>query len=132
MRVAETCAVNRALRKAYGIGLCSIEEIGSSPAPLEPAAQLRKVPPPTHVTNATGNGQSLRDRLRVIVRQHQLDPALVKAYAMNFCEVAELRDAGREQIERFVEHLNDLATNSRDALLCLLNSYAQKKDEAAA
>src|SRR5712692_9374761 len=33
LRVAETRAVNRALRKAYGIGLCSVEEIGSySPA----------------------------------------------------------------------------------------------------
>ena len=31
MRVAETRAVNRALRKAYGIGICSIEEIGSFP-----------------------------------------------------------------------------------------------------
>jgi hypothetical protein len=35
MRVAETRAVNRALRKAYGIGICSVEEIGSfaEPAP---------------------------------------------------------------------------------------------------
>src|ERR1019366_876204 len=31
MRVAETRAVNRALRKAYGIGLCSVEEIGLIP-----------------------------------------------------------------------------------------------------
>jgi hypothetical protein len=30
MRVAETRAVNRALRKAYGIGICSVEEIGSA------------------------------------------------------------------------------------------------------
>jgi len=29
MRVAETRAVNRALRKAYGIGLCSVEELGA-------------------------------------------------------------------------------------------------------
>lgn len=29
MRVAETRAVNRALRKAYGIGICSVEEIGT-------------------------------------------------------------------------------------------------------
>ncbi len=29
MRVAETRAVNRALRKAYGIGMCSVEELGS-------------------------------------------------------------------------------------------------------
>src|SRR4029077_2585606 len=27
MRVTETCAVNRALRKTYGIGLCSVEEL---------------------------------------------------------------------------------------------------------
>jgi hypothetical protein len=26
MRVAETQAVNRALRKAYGIGICSVEK----------------------------------------------------------------------------------------------------------
>ncbi len=29
MRIAETRAVNRALRKAYGIGICSVEELGS-------------------------------------------------------------------------------------------------------
>src|ERR1700692_2922483 len=38
MRIAETRAVNRALRKAYGIGLCSVEELGwasrsNTPAP---------------------------------------------------------------------------------------------------
>ena len=33
MRVAETRAVNRALRKAYGIGLCSLEELDWTPAP---------------------------------------------------------------------------------------------------
>src|ERR1700741_2248793 len=31
MRVAETRAVNRALRSAYGIGLCSVEELGREP-----------------------------------------------------------------------------------------------------
>lgn len=30
MRIAETRAVNRALRKAYGIGICSVEELGST------------------------------------------------------------------------------------------------------
>src|SRR6202795_1821324 len=38
MRVAETRAVNRALRKAYGIGLCSVEELGSFSAPQRPPA----------------------------------------------------------------------------------------------
>ena len=28
LRIAETRAVNRALRKAYGIGICSVEELG--------------------------------------------------------------------------------------------------------
>ena len=46
MRVAETRAVNRALRKAYGIGICSVEEIGTIPNPVE------KLPP----QNANGNG----------------------------------------------------------------------------
>ena len=35
MRVAETRAVNRALRKAYGIGVCSVEEIGSFADPAQ-------------------------------------------------------------------------------------------------
>ena len=38
MRVAETRAVNRALRKAFGIGLCSVEELGwlsSAPSPCD-------------------------------------------------------------------------------------------------
>src|SRR5713226_2147032 len=38
MRVAETRAVNRALRKAYGIGLCSVEELGW---PREPSGTDR-------------------------------------------------------------------------------------------
>src|SRR5947208_1556233 len=49
MRVAETRAVNRALRKAYGIGICSVEEIGSltarPPTQREPKAEIRKGPP---------------------------------------------------------------------------------------
>src|SRR5579864_5402375 len=36
MRVAETRAVNRALRKAYGIGLCSVEELGWAPRSSAP------------------------------------------------------------------------------------------------
>ena len=38
MRIAETRAVNRALRKAYGIGLCSVEELGSFSTPNKPVA----------------------------------------------------------------------------------------------
>ncbi len=45
MRVAETRAVNRALRKAYGIGICSVEEIGSLDRQVPPApADAKKLP----------------------------------------------------------------------------------------
>src|SRR2546430_17489430 len=36
MRVAETRAVNRALRTAYGIGLCSVEGLGSAADSAQP------------------------------------------------------------------------------------------------
>jgi hypothetical protein len=42
MRIAETRAVNRALRKAYGIGICSVEEIGSHPGPMAAAPDAHK------------------------------------------------------------------------------------------
>ena len=46
MRIAETRTVNRVLCKAYGIGLCSVEEIGSFNPTSEPvAAVARKIPP---------------------------------------------------------------------------------------
>src|ERR1039458_4794814 len=44
MRVAETRAVNRALRKAYGIGICSVEEIGSFAEPTPPSPESKKLP----------------------------------------------------------------------------------------
>ena len=44
MRVAETRAVNRALRKAYGIGLCSVEEWVGPPAPLIRRARIGVTP----------------------------------------------------------------------------------------
>jgi len=45
MRVAETRAVNRALRKAYGIGICSVEEIGSFAEPASTSQESKKLPP---------------------------------------------------------------------------------------
>jgi hypothetical protein len=125
MRVAETRAVNRALRKAYGIGICSVEELGSFSGPPTPAAQSKK---PTITTEpANGNGHHpLRDRLRVLIRQHQLDPALVKLYAADFCGTQELRQASRELVEDFIQHLTQYAANDRDGLLCQLNSFAPK------
>ena len=45
MRVAGTRAVNRALRKAYGIGICSVEEIGSFAEPAPASRESNKLPP---------------------------------------------------------------------------------------
>jgi hypothetical protein len=124
MRVAETRAVNRALRKAYGIGICSVEEIGTVPSPTE------KLPPKNTNNNGPGSPK-VRDRLCQLIRQHQLDPNLVKAYATDFCGTKALRDATREQVENFVTHLADWAEKDRDALLCQLNSYLPAKEGAA-
>lgn len=130
MRVAETRAVNRALRKAYGIGICSVEEIGSFAESLAPARESKKLPPQP----ANGNGHStatVRDRLCQIIRQHQLDPNLVKSYAADFCGTQALREATREQVENFIAHLADWAEKDRNALLCQLNSYARTQEGAA-
>jgi hypothetical protein len=126
LRIAETRAVNRALRKAYGIGLCSVEELGAS-------AVSNQDPDPYRWASAaakhSNNGQPrLRDQLCVLIRQHNLDPALVKAYAADFCGTATLAGASRELIESFISHLSSTATENRDSLVCKLNSYAQSAE----
>jgi hypothetical protein len=125
MRVAETRAVNRALRKAYGIGLCSVEELGWLTGSPGPAREQNHSAKPPH-SNGSSNGQPrLRDRLCVLIRQYSLDPTLVKAYAAEFCGTPTLSGASRELIESFITHLDASAKESRDTLQCKLNSYAQ-------
>jgi hypothetical protein len=136
MRIAETRAVNRALRKAYGIGICSVEEIGSFPGLVQAKNQskneTKNLPPhPENGNGIKGNTTRVRDRLCQIIRQHQLDPVLVKAYAIDFCGTTTLRDAKREQVESFVTHISDCAQKDRDALLCQLNSYLRPHEGAA-
>ena len=128
MRVAETRAVNRALRKAYGVGLCSVEELGSF-APSSPTEQSYE----PRSNGGTGNGSGpreprLRDRLCLLIRQHNLDPALVKAYAADFCGTQTIKDASRDLVESFISHLATAAKEDRNGLVCKLNSYAQPKE----
>jgi hypothetical protein len=130
MRVAETRAVNRALRKAYGIGICSVEEVGSFAGQPASRPESKKLPQPAN-GNRNYNGRTVRDRLCHLIRQHQLDATLVKAYATDFCGVKTLREATREQVESFVAHLADWAEKDRNALLCQLNSYLGQKEGAA-
>lgn len=129
MRVAETRAVNRALRKAYGVGLCSAEEIGSAGEAVLSGREPGKLPPqPVHANHGV---PTVRDRLCNLIRQYHLDGDLVKAYAVQYCGVTALRDATREQVESFVSHLEDWAEKDRNGLLCQLNSYLRSKEGAA-
>jgi len=127
MRVAETRAVNRALRKAYGIGLCSVEELGWQPKSYG-SSDPQGATSASH-NNGHQNGKPrLRDRLCLLIRQHQLDASLVKAYAADSCGTPNLRDATREQIETFITNLADWAAKDRPALLCKLNSYSRSQE----
>jgi hypothetical protein len=130
MRVAETRAVNRALRKAYGIGLCSVEELGWAPRSNAPGpSDHRKAS--TNGNSDHQNGQPrLRDRLCLLIRQHHLDAGLVKAYAADHCGTPTLREASREQVEAFINALAERAAKDRDGLICQLNSYSKSPEVA--
>lgn len=125
MRVAETRAVNRALRKAYGIGLCSVEELGWSsgmPNPSDDRARPNKPCPPNGSKNVEPR---LRDQLSLLIRRYNLDPTLVKAYAADFCGTQALKDASRERIASFISHLAISAQEDLEGLVCKLNSFTQ-------
>jgi hypothetical protein len=128
LRIAETRAVNRALRKAYGIGICSVEELGAFSGPPRSSS----APPRSNgsqTSNGSSNGQPrLRDRLCLLIRQYNLDPTLVKAYAADFCGTETLSGASRDLVESFISHLSVSAKENRDALVCKLNSYAQPQE----
>jgi hypothetical protein len=129
MRVAETRAVNRALRKAYGIGICSIEEVGSTPRP-EPPAQVVRFPAPVDSVPTNGTGHLLRDQIQMLIRRHKLDAGLVKLYATDYCGTERLREASREQVEKFAKHLAEYAEHDLDGLQCQLNSYAPTEEKS--
>lgn len=120
LRIAETRAVNRALRKAYGIGLCSVEELGCSPR-LPDSDRGDGYEP----SNGSNGQPRLRDRLSQLIRQHRLDASLVKCYAAEFCGTQTLRDASRQMVEDFIQHLAEWAIRDRDGLLCHLNRYSK-------
>ena len=128
MRVAETRAVNRALRKAYGIGLCSVEELGSTPFSV--ASPHEKKTNSQSNGNGSANGQPrLRDRLCLLIRKYELDPGLVRnAMRADFCGTESLRDAGRDLVEAFVSTVAEEAASDRAALVCKLNSYSQPEE----
>ena len=129
LRIAETRAVNRALRKAYGIGLCSVEELGafsSQPRASTSTPHSNGSHSSSSSCQGAGSGQPrLRDQLCLLIRQFNLDPNLVKAYAADFCGTEALSGASRKLVESFISHLSSAAKENRDALVCKLNSFAQ-------
>jgi hypothetical protein len=131
MRVAETRAVNRALRKAYGIGLCSVEELGWAPKSIAPKPLDPKISANGNNGHQNNGQPRLRDRLCLLIRQYQLDAGLVKAYAADYCGTASLRDASRDQIETFINALAESAAKDRDGLICQLNSYAKQPEASS-
>jgi hypothetical protein len=125
MRVAETRAVNRALRKAYGIGLCSVEELGWLTGSSSRACEQSQPVKPPHQNGSSKGQPKLRDRLCLLIRQYDLDANLVKAYAVDFCGAPTLKAASRDLVESFISHLAASAKENMDGLLCKLNSYSQ-------
>ena len=127
LRIAETRAVNRALRKAYGIGICSLEE-------LAPKDRL-SIPPklPVNSTNGSKSNRAdttVRSQTHQLIRKHKLDAELVKRYAADFCGTEALRNASREQVFGFVKAITEEAETNKPALLVRLTGYADR--EAAA
>jgi hypothetical protein len=80
MRVAETRAVSRALRKAYGIGICSVEELGSLTEPAQSQRQARKLPPPQPADGNYGgpNRRGWRMIGLCLGRQELVEAALIR------------------------------------------------------
>lgn len=123
LRIAETRAVNRALRKAYGVGMCSYEELGakrprgsaheSSDSIGEPAVRLR-------------------DQLAGLIRGYGLEPESVKRYAAEFCNVATLKEARRADVERFVAELSNGLRQNLAATRKHLAAFARRATEEPA
>ena len=132
LRIAETRATCRALRKAYAVGLCSVEELGSVPPDFLPHEPVNSSNGNQRHTEPQIHAPRLRDRLCLLIRKHRLDPAQVRAYAAAFCESPNLRDASRERIESFVNHLAERVASDRDSLLCQLASYSKPPQEVRA
>jgi hypothetical protein len=131
LRIAETRAVNRALRKAYGVGLCSLEELGSFVPPPERKHVLRAPQPANGTQLEMVATPLLRDQLRQLIRQEQLESRGVKSYALKHLEVASFRDASREQVEGLLTHLRQRLFEDRAGFLADLAKLSADHQEVA-
>jgi len=117
--------------QALGHRTCSVQEIGFLAAAS--SGSRNEETPSTESERHSASGQPrLRDQLCQLIREHQLDPLLVKSYALDFCGTQNLNQATREQIQNFIGVLSDQAKKDKPSLLCQLNSYSQPKQEGSA
>jgi hypothetical protein len=80
-------------------------------------------------SNGSNTGQPrLRDKLCLLIREYNLDPNLVKAYAADFCGTETLSSASRDLVESFITQLAKSAKENRDSLVFKLNSYAPAQE----
>jgi hypothetical protein len=121
LRIAETRAVSRALRKAYAIGLCSTEELGATsesellaakalsgfPTQASESSIVSGVPARTHSL-----APSRIDRLKILIREHQLDSDKVRQYACQFLGIEDARRATASQLDHLLIHLEQFAAAS--------------------
>lgn len=105
LRIAETRAVNRAIRKAYAVGVCSAEELSGT----------RRRP-----ARAT---KSLRAQLNEIIREHRLEAGAVKQLALEYCGVSTLAKATQRQVTDFLKYLQTRLKTDPGGLNCQLVSY---------
>ncbi|MFZ1975631.1 MAG: hypothetical protein WAU89_22495 [Candidatus Acidiferrales bacterium] len=112
------------MRKAYGIGLCSVEELGSQPV-SDSLPRERKAGNSQNGNDSAHGQPRLRDNLCLLIRKYELDPNLVKRYAADFCGTETIRNAGRDLVKAFVSTVTEEAAKDRAVLICKLNSYSQ-------
>jgi len=70
----------------------------------------------------------LRDQPCLLIREHNLDATLVKAYAADFCGTQTLSGASPDLVESFISNLSASAKQNRDALICKHNSYSRPQE----
>jgi hypothetical protein len=128
LRIAETRAVNRALRKAYGIGLCSAEELVVHGTSASPGSSSR----PESGTNGQVKEMRVRNRLVSLIRRHQLDSEQVKRYAAEYCRTETLRDADRELVMAFVDSMEKWAKQDLAGLRAHLARYENAETQEVA
>ncbi len=105
LRIAETRAIKRALRKAYRLTAGTAGKHETTPA-------------------RSREPQPIRERFTQVAAQLGVAPHLLKAYAQAFCETSSLRAAGPQRLASFLDRVEEQANRDRDGLLALLAKHA--------